>query len=106
MRSKTRLVRVSIIVFRRLRLRANGINTELENLPDLENDLDVDVTEDPGAASAYLNDPRNKRKVKEASDNLQINIIHLLREGKRLLVLDIDYSQPIAIACSDSSHGG
>jgi len=52
----------------------------------------MDFTEDPAASLAYLNDQRNRRKVKEASEKLKINIIAPLREGKKLLVLDIDYS--------------
>ncbi|KAH7923553.1 HAD subfamily IIID h [Leucogyrophana mollusca] len=66
--------------------------SQLEFLPDVVNDLDVDFTENPAAATAYKNDQRNIRKVREASQKLQINIIHPLREGKRLLVLDIDYT--------------
>ena len=53
----------------------------------------MDFTEDPAASLAYLNDQRNRRKVKEASEKLKINIIAPLREGKKLLVLDIDYSE-------------
>jgi len=66
--------------------------SQLEFLPDVVNDLDVDFTENPAAAMAYLNDQRNIRKVKEISKGLEINIIHPLRPGKRLLVLDIDYT--------------
>jgi len=53
----------------------------------------MDFTEDPAASLAYLNDQRNWRKIKEASEKLKINIIAPLREGKKLLVLDIDYSE-------------
>lgn len=70
-----------------------NIWSELEFLPDVTNDLDVDFTDNPAAAAVYRNDQRNIRKVKEATEKLQINIIHPLREGKRLLVLDIDYSE-------------
>lgn len=65
---------------------------ELEFLPDVVNDLDVDLAEDPAASAAYKKDRRNIRKVKEASAKLEVNIIHPLRKGKKLLVLDIDYS--------------
>ncbi|KAJ7085681.1 HAD subfamily IIID h [Mycena belliarum] len=65
---------------------------ELEFLPDVVNDLDIDFTEDPVASAAYRNDQRNIRKVKEATAALNVNIIHPLREGKKLLVLDIDYT--------------
>ncbi|KAG2146868.1 HAD subfamily IIID h [Suillus bovinus] len=66
--------------------------SKLEFLPDVVNDLDVDFTDNPTAAATYKNDQRNIRKVKEATEKLQINIIHPLRDGKRLLVLDIDYT--------------
>lgn len=66
---------------------------ELEFLPDVVNDLDVDFTEDLAASDAYKTDQRNVRKVREATEKLKINIIHPLRVGKKLLVLDIDYSK-------------
>ena len=57
------------------------------------NDFDIDLSDDLAAAAEYKNDRRNIRKIKEATRKLQINIIHPLREDKRLLVLDIDYSE-------------
>ncbi|KAL0059995.1 hypothetical protein AAF712_013231 [Marasmius tenuissimus] len=66
--------------------------SQLGNLPDVVNDLDFDFTQDPVAVAAYKNDQRNIRKVKEATEKLNVNIIHPLRAGKRLLVLDIDYT--------------
>ncbi|TFY78669.1 hypothetical protein EWM64_g5342 [Hericium alpestre] len=66
--------------------------SQIEFLPDVVNDLDVDFTADPAAAAAYQNDQRNIRKVREASAKLMPNIIHPLRAGKKLLVLDIDYT--------------
>jgi ubiquitin-like domain-containing CTD phosphatase 1 len=85
------------------------------------NDLDVDVSENPAAAAAYKNDQRNIRKVKEATKKLQVekftnsahdvllhtmkvNIIHPLREGKRLLVLDIDYSKIEAVGAIHTTN--
>ena len=65
---------------------------ELENLPDVVNDLDVDFSDNLDASAAYKNDQRNIRKIKEATNNLNVNLIHPLRPGKKLLVLDIDYS--------------
>ncbi|KAH9945837.1 HAD IIID h [Epithele typhae] len=65
---------------------------ELEFMPDVINDLDVDFSADPAAAAAYINDQRNQRKIREHTKKLNINIINPLREGKRLLVLDIDYT--------------
>ena len=66
---------------------------ELEFLPDVINDLDVDFSANPAAAASYMNDQRNRRKVQEHTKKLQVNLINPLREGKRLLVLDIDYSK-------------
>ncbi|OSX65602.1 hypothetical protein POSPLADRAFT_1073590 [Postia placenta MAD-698-R-SB12] len=66
--------------------------SQLEYLPDVFNDLDVDFSANPAAALAYMNDQRNLRKIREHSKKLKVDIIHPLREGKRLLVLDIDYT--------------
>ncbi|KAI0053906.1 HAD-superfamily subfamily IIID h [Auriscalpium vulgare] len=66
--------------------------SQLEFLPDIINDLDIDFSADPAAAKSYQNDLRNIRKVREATQKLKVNVIHPLREGKRLLVLDIDYT--------------
>ncbi|KAF5387568.1 hypothetical protein D9757_006525 [Collybiopsis confluens] len=66
--------------------------SKLENLPDVINDFDVDVAKDPAARAKYQTDQRNIRKVKEMTEKLNINIIHPLREGKKLAVLDIDYT--------------
>lgn len=65
----------------------------MEFLPGVVNDLDVDFSENIEAAAAYRNDQRNKRKIKEATTKLQLNIITPLRVGRKLLVLDIDYSK-------------
>lgn len=88
-------------------------STELEFLPDVFNDFDVDFTSDPRAADAYRNDQRNIRKVREHTQHLKLNIIAPLRQGKRLLVLDLDYSEWHALyiarslnspACSNIGH--
>jgi ubiquitin-like domain-containing CTD phosphatase 1 len=68
----------------------------------------VDFSADPAAAAAYQKDQRNKRKIREATQKLELNIINPLREwlvligiarqyplscfSKGLLVLDIDYT--------------
>ncbi|KAI0282703.1 HAD IIID h [Russula brevipes] len=65
---------------------------KMELLSDVVNDLDVDFSANPAAAESHKNDQRNIRKIREATEKLKINIIHPLREGKRLLVLDIDYT--------------
>lgn len=64
----------------------------MDLLSDVVNDLDVDFSANPAAAESHKNDQRNIRKIREASEKLNVNLIHPLREGKRLLVLDIDYS--------------
>jgi hypothetical protein len=64
----------------------------MELLSDVVNDLDVDFSANPAAAESHKNDQRNIRKIREATEKLKINLINPLREGKRLLVLDIDYS--------------
>ncbi|RXW22313.1 hypothetical protein EST38_g3536 [Candolleomyces aberdarensis] len=66
--------------------------SKLESLPDVVNDLDVDFTENMAASNRYQHDARNIRKVKEMTAKLNVNIITPLRPGKRLLVLDIDYT--------------
>ncbi|KAJ3541306.1 hypothetical protein NM688_g6107 [Phlebia brevispora] len=66
--------------------------SQLEFLPDVLNDFDVDFSSNPRAADAYRNDQRNLRKIREHTQRLNLNIIYPLREGKRLLVLDIDYT--------------
>ncbi|KII88126.1 hypothetical protein PLICRDRAFT_612640 [Plicaturopsis crispa FD-325 SS-3] len=67
--------------------------SQLEFLPDVVNDLDVDFTENPVAADAYRNDQRNIRKVREMTKKLKdLHVINPLRDGKKLLVLDLDYT--------------
>ncbi|KAG2019996.1 ubiquitin family proteint [Coprinopsis cinerea AmutBmut pab1-1] len=66
--------------------------SQLGNLPDVVNDLDVDFTENLAAVNRYRHDGRNIRKVKEMTEKLQVNLITPLRPGKKLLVLDIDYT--------------
>ncbi|KAF8911046.1 HAD-like domain-containing protein [Gymnopilus junonius] len=66
--------------------------SQLESLPDVVNDLDVDFSENLVASNRYQHDARNIRKIYEATKNLQVNIIHPLHQGKKLLVLDIDYT--------------
>jgi ubiquitin-like domain-containing CTD phosphatase 1 len=56
--------------------------------------LDIDFSADPNseAVRKFKNDSRNKRKIREAVAALNVNLMNPLREGKRLLVLDLDYS--------------
>jgi len=62
------------------------------NLPDVVNDLDIDFASNPEAAAKVQNDRRNLRKIREVIANTTVNIMNPLREGKSLLVLDLDYS--------------
>jgi len=64
----------------------------LEDLPEVFNDFDIDLASNPEAAQAYLRDMRNIRKIKEVTRATNITIMNPLREGKRLLVLDLDYT--------------
>ena len=90
-RSKIRMVSLDSLVI--LQWISDICGSELLNLPDVVNDLDFDLAIDPVAAAAYMNDQRNLRKVREHTAKLQLNIINPPRPGKRLLVLDIDYSE-------------
>ncbi|KAI0747447.1 HAD IIID h [Irpex lacteus] len=47
---------------------------------------------DPKAAASYANDQRNLRKIREHTAKLKVDVVYPFREGKRLLVLDIDYT--------------
>jgi len=62
-------------------------------LPDIVNDLDIDFASNPEAAAKVQNDRRNLRKIREVVESTNINIMNPLREGKNLLVLDLDYSK-------------
>ncbi|KAI0811003.1 HAD IIID h [Irpex lacteus] len=66
--------------------------SQIEFLPDVVNDLDVDFSADPKAAASYANDQRNLRKIREHTAKLKVDVVYPFREGKRLLVLDIDYT--------------
>jgi len=63
-----------------------------EDMPDVMNDLDIDVSQYPDLMISFANDQRNVRKIKEATDALQLHIMNEPREGKPLLVLDLDYT--------------
>lgn len=64
-----------------------------EDIPDVMNDLDIDVSEYPDLMRAFANDQRNIRKIKDATETLDIHLMNPPRPGKPLLVLDLDYSQ-------------
>ncbi|KAG8937308.1 hypothetical protein FRC02_000078 [Tulasnella sp. 418] len=62
------------------------------NQPDVLNDLDIDFSANYADAVALMNDIRNARKIKEAARKLNITLMNPLRPGKKLLVLDLDYT--------------
>lgn len=64
-----------------------------EDMPDVMNDLDIDVSQYPELMLSFANDQRNVRKIKEATDALQLHIMNEPRAEKPLLVLDLDYSE-------------
>lgn len=57
---------------------------------DMLKDIDIDVA---ALAYIYQKDPRTRRKITEATRRLKLNFMHPLREGKKLVVLDLDYSK-------------
>jgi ubiquitin-like domain-containing CTD phosphatase 1 len=64
-----------------------------ELLPDVINDLDLQIDAASAEAKSMAQDKRNIRKILEAAKNLSMNIMYPLRPGKKLLVLDLDYSR-------------
>ena len=68
--------------------------TEESDQKDSESDVDLaDLIKNNDLVSALVNDIANRQNVENATKNLSVNVIHPLREGKKLLVLDIDYSE-------------
>lgn len=73
-----------------------------ELLPDVVNDLDLQIDASSAEAKSMAHDKRNIRKILEAAKNLNISIMYPLRPGKKLLVLDLDYSEYLSGACLTS----
>lgn len=69
------------------------LQSRSEDMPDVMNDLDIDVSQYPDLMLSFANDQRNIRKVREATEALDLHIMNEPREGKPLLVLDLDYSE-------------
>ncbi|CUA67765.1 hypothetical protein RSOLAG22IIIB_03192 [Rhizoctonia solani] len=63
-----------------------------DQLPDVVNDLDLQIDASSAEAKSMAEDKRNIRKILEAAKNLSINVMYPLRPGKKLLVLDLDYT--------------
>ncbi|KAF9923965.1 hypothetical protein FBU30_005985 [Linnemannia zychae] len=60
-----------------------------EVLPDVLNDLEEDYTPDD---EAFASMAQNQKSLKSTIAKCDINIMHPLRPGKKLLVLDLDYT--------------
>ncbi|KAK1925545.1 HAD-like domain-containing protein [Papiliotrema laurentii] len=65
-------------------------------LPEIVDDFDVEyssqMTKKAKNAIAPADDPRNKRKIQEKVETCPISVINEPRPGKKLLVLDLDYT--------------
>lgn len=64
--------------------------SEISDLPEVVNDLDWDF--DPSEADAAQANAENRRKLEEKIKNIEIRTINPPRPGKKLLVLDLDYT--------------
>jgi len=62
------------------------------DLPDIVNDLDYDYEMGEKESILIMNDAKVKKRLNEVIAKVPINIINPLREGKKLLVLDLDYT--------------
>ena len=65
---------------------------------DMLKGVDMDVA---CLAWMYQRDSRTRRKISEATQKLNINFMNPLREGKKLLVLDLDYSEWLTLNVND-----
>lgn len=63
----------------------------LAELPETLDDFDVSYTEENGGV-APAKDPRNLRMIKQKIERCTIDIMNPPRPGKKLLVLDLDYT--------------
>ncbi|RUS15143.1 HAD-like domain-containing protein [Endogone sp. FLAS-F59071] len=59
------------------------------DLPDVVNDLDFDYFPEE---HSYMDEAKVKKKLRDTIAKTQINLINPLRDGKRLLVMDLDYT--------------
>jgi ubiquitin-like domain-containing CTD phosphatase 1 len=63
-----------------------------EDMPDVINDFDIDVSQYPELIRNFHEDQRNLRKIKEITTATEVHVMNEPRVGKPLLVLDLDYS--------------
>lgn len=74
----------------------DSTDTEEDDCMDVGEDESLDESADEvmelatEPAVPFANDPYNLQKIQEITDSTTINVVHPLREGKRLLVLDVD----------------
>ncbi|OZJ03649.1 hypothetical protein BZG36_03935 [Bifiguratus adelaidae] len=81
----------SVVEFMMMGTRDEGLFKDPDHvaLPDVINDLDYDYVPEK---KSYLNEAEVQKKLKETAAKTEINIINPLRDGKKLLVLDLDYT--------------
>ncbi|KAG0245409.1 hypothetical protein BGW41_000036 [Actinomortierella wolfii] len=60
-----------------------------EVMPDVYNDLEEDYVPDD---ETFANHALNQKNLKKVIEKCEINLMHPLRPGKKLLVLDLDYT--------------
>ena len=70
--------------------------------PEVFDDFDVEYS--PESAVAPADDPRNLRKIREKINRCPINFVDEPRPGKKLLVLDLDYSRFVLKITIDRSY--
>ncbi|KAJ3132346.1 hypothetical protein HDU90_007407 [Geranomyces variabilis] len=68
------------------------IHTAPETLPEVLNDLDFDFLDYVPKDDSQKNDAKNIASLNEYADKTKITVFNPLREGKKMLVLDLDYT--------------
>ncbi|KAI9280946.1 HAD-like domain-containing protein [Umbelopsis sp. AD052] len=63
---------------------------QVDTLPDVLNDLEYDYF--PSDHPTHLDQAKVQKKLKETTEKTTIRMINPLREGKKLLVMDLDYT--------------
>ncbi|KAI8576998.1 hypothetical protein K450DRAFT_253879 [Umbelopsis ramanniana AG] len=63
---------------------------QVDTLPDVLNDLEYDYF--PSDHPTHLDQAKVQKKLKETTEKTTIRLINPLREGKKLLVMDLDYT--------------
>eukprot|EP00656_Telonema_subtile_P019028 TRINITY_DN20339_c0_g1_i3.p1 TRINITY_DN20339_c0_g1~~TRINITY_DN20339_c0_g1_i3.p1 ORF type:complete len:354 (-),score=83.71 TRINITY_DN20339_c0_g1_i3:222-1283(-) len=62
------------------------------DIPQLINDLDYEPSTEGGSSDRNMWNAPATSKLEERVQSCEVNIMHPLREGKKLLVLDLDYT--------------